>query len=165
MSPGTAVSAPGSSGSPPGLPGESFRLLCFEHLCLRSDVFDSFFSLFKTLLMLHGADDASASHPGSPGSTFVLPGKSFRPFVFELSLTCPDMVCSFIDHFLSCLSHPGAPDVSIWALVHSMSQLEAALLFPLSSTLGDLVCHCTGLSGGLGGSGESYDSFVSHSQH
>ena len=42
MSPDTAVSAPSSSGSPPGLPGKSFQLLHFERLRSHSDVFDNF---------------------------------------------------------------------------------------------------------------------------
>ena len=103
------------------------------------------------------AADTSALCPGSPGSTFILPGKYFRPFVFELSLTRPDVIRSFIGRFLSSPSRPGAPDVTAWALVHSTSQLEAALLSPSSLMLGDLGRHCVGSSGGFGGSGESLD--------
>ena len=76
-----------------------------------------------------------------------------------------DVLCSFISHFLSSKSCPGAPDAFVWALVCSTSQLEAALPSSLSLTLGDLV-HCgAGLSDGSGGSGESLDSFASRSQH
>ena len=122
-----------------------------NNLLMCSDVLRSFIGFFKTLSMLHDADDMSASHPGSPGSTFVLPGKSSQPFIFDLSLTCPDVVCSFIGRFQSSPLCPGTPDATAWALVHSMSQLEAAFLSPSSLTLRDLVCRGAGLSGGVGG--------------
>ena len=75
------------------------------------------------------------------------------------------MVRSFIGRFLSSPSCPGTSDATAWALVHSMSQLEAAFLSPLSLMLGDSVGHGVGLSGGFGGSGESLDLFVGRSQH
>ena len=164
-SPDTAISAPSLSGSSPGLPGEFHRLLCLERLRLHSDMFNSFFGRFPTSSMLHGTANTSTSHPRSPGSTFVLPGKSSRPFAFECSLTCPDVVRGFISHFLSSPLHPGASNVSPWALVHSTSQLVATLLSASSLTLGDSVCHCVGLSGGFGSSGKSLDLFASHPQH
>ena len=115
--------------------------------------------------MLHGDDDASTSHPRLSGSTFILPGKSFRPFAFERSLTRPDVIHSFIGCSQSSPSCPGAPDVSVWDLVRSMSQLGAALLSPLSSTFGDSVRRRAGSSGGFGGSGELLDLFAGRSRH
>ena len=69
MSPDTAVSAPGSSGSSPGLPGEFRRLLHLEHLHSHSNMFDSFFSRFPMSSMLPDVVDAPTSSFGSSDST------------------------------------------------------------------------------------------------
>ena len=108
----TSASSPGLSGSTRASLGESSQPFRSNHLLTCSDVLHSFVSFFKTLSMLHGADDASALHPRLPGLTFILPGKSSRPFVFDHLLMRPDVVHSFISHFQLSPSRPGTPDVS-----------------------------------------------------
>jgi hypothetical protein len=153
--PGTAVSPSGLSGSPQALSGESSRLLRFERLRSCSDAFRRFFGCLQSSSTLPDAADTSASSPGSSGSTRVLPGEYFRPFGFERLLTRTDMSSSFIGRFRSSWSRPGAPDASASPLTRSTSQLEAAHLSPLSSTLGDWVRRCAGLSDAVG---ELFDS-------
>jgi hypothetical protein len=142
-----AVSPPCSSGSSPGLLGESCRVLFFEHSQTCSDAFRDFFDFFWASSTLHDAADASASCPGSPGSTFVLPGEHFRPFGFERLLTRTDMSSSFIGRFQSSWSHPGAPDMSASPLTCSTSQLEAVLSWPPPFGLASAKLQKSGMTG------------------
>ena len=93
----------------------------------------------------------TSSLPGLTGSSQGLSGE------FSLSL-CPERSCSssdVLDSFFGCspvsLVLVNTPDMSVSPLVRSTLQLEAALLSPLSSMLGDLLHCCAGLSGGSGG--------------
>ena len=123
-SPGTAVSAPGSSGSSRGLLGEFISSLDSERFLTRFNALCRFFGLFPTSSTVLCTGDASASSLGPLGSILAPSGEFFSSSCSELSRSCSDVFLAFFSQFLASSSHLDAPGASASSVVSSSSKLD-----------------------------------------